>query len=280
MPGTISSSPAPRTRARAFASAEPWIHRAGRWSFFSWPLGVLAFWQWSPAVAGWYFLGAHAVALYGTFRANAQIFGAVVRSFATADREVWLTIDDGPFEEDTRAMLEVLRAHAATATFFLEGARVRKQPHLARAIVEAGHHVANHTETHPVVFSWALGRSSARKEIQNCQEALRAACGAASAAFRPPLGMANPFLHAAARRLGLPVVGWTARGFDGVDRDPARVLGRLLPRLKPGAIFLLHQRKIGSTGAALLEAFLQELAQRGFRCVVPEPARYRTHCPR
>ena len=40
------------------------------------------------------------------------------------------------------------------------------------------------------------------------------------------------------------MIGWSARGYDGIDRDPERVAARLLARLAPGAILLLHQRPV------------------------------------
>lgn len=209
------------------------------------------------------------LALYSALRANSQIFGKVVQRFRTTEREAWITIDDGPFPEDTKTMLEVLARQEARATFFLEGARVQAAPELARRITAAGHSLGNHSHTHPVGSFWAYGIWQARRELHSCSEALRAAAGVEPVGFRPPVGMANGFVHLAARRLGLAVIGWKARGYDGLDRDPERVTARLLARLSPGAILLLHQRAHGSGSAAILERLLTAMRERGYRCVVP-----------
>ncbi len=247
---------------------------AGFWYFCTWPLGCAALWAWSPVAACAHFAGTHTLALYGALRANSQIFGNVVRRFATTEREAWITIDDGPFPEDTEALLEVLARQGVAATFFLEGARVQAAPGLARRIVAAGHTLGNHSQTHPVSRFWALGPGAARREIGACSEALRAAADVEAVGFRAPVGMANGFVHLVARRLGLAVIGWKARGYDGLDRDPERVTNRLLARLSPGAILLLHQRAHGAGSAVILDRLLTALRERGYRCVVPSVNRF------
>ena len=248
--------------------------RLGFWYFCTWPIGCGALWRWSPTTAFAHFAGTHTLALYSALRANSQIFGNVVRRFATNEREAWITIDDGPFPDDTTALLEVLARQDVPATFFLEGARVRSAPELARRIAAAGHSLGNHSHTHPVGRFWALGPRGARRELSACSEALRAAAGVEPVGFRPPVGMANGFVHLIARRLGLPVIGWNARGYDGLDRDPARVTARLLARLAPGAILLLHQHAHGAASAAILDRLLTALRERGYRCVLPSADRF------
>ena len=119
---------------------------------------------------------------------------------------------------------------------------------LVQRIVEEGHTVANHSHTHPVARFWGVGPWGARREIAQCTAALAEAVGEQPVGFRPPVGMANGFVHMAANRLGLPIIGWSARGFDGIDRDPARVEARLLRKLFPGAIVLFHQRPLRPCG--------------------------------
>ena len=83
--------------------------------------------------------------VYPAIRANCQWFGPVVTRFRTPEKAVWLTIDDGPHPEDTLELLKLLKKHNARATFFVIGERVQKYPELARAILNEGHTLANHT---------------------------------------------------------------------------------------------------------------------------------------
>ena len=76
--------------------------------------------------------------------------------FETTQREVWLTIDDGPDPVDTPRLLEILRRFEARATFFVIGERAARFGAELEAIRAAGHEIANHTARHPSATFWCL----------------------------------------------------------------------------------------------------------------------------
>src|SRR3982750_4715254 len=82
---------------------------------------------------------SHVLLLYATLSANCQWLGPVMRSFETAEQEVWLTIDDGPSPAHTIAMLDLLDRFDARATFFVIGTHAEKYPHLVTEILTRGH---------------------------------------------------------------------------------------------------------------------------------------------
>jgi hypothetical protein len=133
--------------------------------------------------------------VYPAIRANCRWFGPVIIRFRTQKKAVWLTIDDGPHPQDTPELLRLLKKRNAQATFFVVGRQVQKYPELAQAILRDGHTLANHTQTHPVLFFWSLLETRLTKEIDQCNKALREATGEQSRWFRAPAGMANLFLH-------------------------------------------------------------------------------------
>ena len=92
-------------------------------------------WGWQAAIPVW--LGSHGLLLWGTFRPGSPVLAPVLTRLPTQRREVWLTIDDGP-SADTPAILDLLDAHGAKATFFLVGVRAVAQPALVRDIVRLG----------------------------------------------------------------------------------------------------------------------------------------------
>ena len=63
-------------------------------------------------------------------------------------KTMYLTFDDGPSEENTAAVLDILKAHDIKATFFLVGENVERHPDMARRIVEEGHTVGIHCYRH------------------------------------------------------------------------------------------------------------------------------------
>ena len=252
------------------------------------PLALWPAWAHSSA-AGWGAVGAcaaaHGALAGATLRPNNAVFGPVVTHFEPAGDEVWLTIDDGPDPHDTPRLLDLFDAQPGgpvRATFFLRGDRARAHPALVEEIVRRGHGVGNHTFSHPQATFWCAGPRRLAREIGGCSEALRSITGRAPTLFRAPVGHVNPFVHRAAARCGLRLVGWSARGFDGVDRhaaDPAGVVARILVGLRPGAIILLHEGRRGPGGEAVnvqsAKQLLAALAERRWRAVVPDPARWR-----
>jgi peptidoglycan/xylan/chitin deacetylase (PgdA/CDA1 family) len=220
-----------------------------------------------------HFLGQGLV-IYPTLRPNCGWFGSVARHFRTNRQEVWVTIDDGPHSTDTPKILELLRLHETRATFFVIGEHVRAHPHLTRAILEQGHTLGNHTATHPTARFWGLWKSAAAREIDGGTAAVQEATGTVPTWFRAPVGMANPFVHQVIRERGLKLIGWSARGFDTVERDVAKIVEKILRDIRPGAIVLLHEGGTTDNGQPVsvlaLEAILTRLKAEGYKCVVPQ----------
>lgn len=153
--------------------------------------------------------------------------------------EVALTIDDGPDPEVTPAVLDLLDALGARATFFCIAERARAHPSLCRAIAQRGHAVENHSNRHRHNFA-LLGPRGYARELQAAQIALGEITGQVPAFFRAPAGLRNPFLGPALARQGLLLASWTRRGFDTRETRAAVVLQRLLRDLRGGDILLLH----------------------------------------
>jgi peptidoglycan-N-acetylglucosamine deacetylase len=223
---------------------------------------------------------SHVFLLYPTLVPNCQWFGPVLRSFETSEPEVWLTIDDGPSPAHTGAILDLLDRFQARATFFLIGKNAEQHPHLVTEILTRGHEIANHTYTHPSASFWIAGPRRTAAEIDRCTELLRTAPDRPARFFRAPVGLKNVFVHPELERRGLRLIGWTVRGLDTVRRDPVRVAERIVQQIKPGAIVVLHEgqraEKDPEFNLRCLELTLSALAERGYRCVIPEPEQLRT----
>jgi peptidoglycan/xylan/chitin deacetylase (PgdA/CDA1 family) len=186
--------------------------------------------------------------------------------------EVAITIDDGPDPQVTPAVLDLLDAHHARATFFCIAAHAQAHPQLCRDIVRRGHSVQNHSQRHSHTFS-LLGPRGMAREIAQAQDTLGQITGQAPRFFRAPAGLRNLFLAPVLHRLDLQLVSWTRRGFDTARTEPAGVLARLTHRLAAGDIVLLHD---GNSALApsgkpvvleVLPGLLQRFGQAGLRTV-------------
>ena len=254
----------------------PDLHRPPRYPH-AWAGGLLL--SQALVAALWWRLGAHwgvpamvashLAFVWGTLVPDSRLFSPVLTRLPTKARVVWLTIDDGP-SEDTAAVLDLLDAHAARATFFLVGERALARPDLVREIARRGHGIGNHSHAHPQAWFWALGPRRMRAEIERTQAVIESVTGQAPRWFRAVVGMANPFVAAPLRDLGLARVGWSARGFDAVASDPAATVARIERGLQPGAIVLLHEGARHGRNVETLARLLQRLDAQGYRCVLPD----------
>ncbi len=232
-------------------------------------LGAAIFFIVAVAFRPWLALGvlflSHMLILFPTLVANCQWWGPVVTCFETDQREVWLTIDDGPDPIHTPRMIEILQRFEAKATFFVIGQKVAKFPQEMEAIRAAGHDIANHTATHPSGTFWCLPPGRIASEIDRCD--------VSSKYFRAPAGMKNFLVHPLLKRRKLLLIGWTVRGLDTVSQDPDAVGARILRAVKPGAILLLHEghrtARDPDFHPRCLERTLAALRKANYRCVLP-----------
>ena len=214
--------------------------------------------------------GYLALVFAGALAPGLGMFADVVARGPRGARGVALTFDDGPHPVHTRAVLALLDRAGARATFFVLGAKAEAHPEVVRESAARGHLVALHGFAHD---RWLALRSLARvrAELERGVAALAAITGERPRFYRPPVGQTNPRIARAAEDLGLTIVGWSARGRDGVRTTAARVVARVVPRLEDGAIVLLHDAAERDdrvpVAPAALPAILDAIAARQLDCV-------------
>ncbi|MCF3651470.1 polysaccharide deacetylase family protein [Synoicihabitans lomoniglobus] len=238
--------------------------------------GVVGWWVMPPGVAAVLFFGPDFAVVYQLLVPSSQQLCQVVRRFETSRREIWLTIDDGPDSEDTPRILDLLDQHGARATFFMIGARAERYPGLVAEVVRRGHDVGCHTYSHPVGTFWCAGPRETERQIVDGLRALGAAAAAART-FRAPVGIKSLFLARVLERHDLRCVGWDVRAFDARARHPDPVAVRVLRRVRPGAIILMHEgpQMFPATRVNALALVLKGLRDQGYACVVPPAAKWR-----
>jgi peptidoglycan/xylan/chitin deacetylase (PgdA/CDA1 family) len=195
--------------------------------------------------------------------------------FGVRDRTeagVALTFDDGPHPEGTPAVLDVLAAAGATATFFLVGEQVERNPRLAAEILAAGHEIGLHCHRHRSLLR--LTPAQLRSDLRRALAAIGDATGVSPRFYRPPYGIFNASAFGAARTIGCEPVLWTRNGRDWQATATARsIAARVTRRLSAGDVLLLHDADdYGSPGswrrtADALPLVLEEIERRRLRTV-------------
>ncbi|TQJ09171.1 peptidoglycan/xylan/chitin deacetylase (PgdA/CDA1 family) [Lapillicoccus jejuensis] len=168
----------------------------------------------------------------------APVVGSV-RSSRCEDR-VALTLDDGPDDAVTPALLELLAARGVRASFFVLALRAQRRPDLVRRMLDDGHEVALHGDDHRRVST--MSYPEARSYLDTARDRLEQVTGSPVRRFRPPYGSQSVRSYVAARVAGLQVCVWSADAQDWVDRSGEEVSRDAVSAVSPGGILLLHER--------------------------------------
>ena len=213
---------------------------------------------------------------YGAFEPQSSEFGRTFWSGDPGQKLVALTFDDGPNEPYTGRVLDVLRREHVHATFFLIGQNVRRLPHTVARIVEEGHAVGNHTDSHPMAFA-LRPEAELKSEIDAAERTIHAAGGIYPRLFRPPNGVRSPWLMSVLRQDSLVAVTWDDAPSDWEALPAAELVKRTLAQAHPGSIILLHDGLNLTAGAnqsetvQALPQIIEGLRARGYRFgTVPE----------
>lgn len=155
-------------------------------------------------------------------------------------KRVALSFDDGPDPDVTPAVLDALAAAGARATFFVIGQKLAAQAALGRRIADEGHELGNHSWRHSRWQNF-YGTRALHDEIQRCNAAIADITGTdRKPLYRAPIGLKSPPLARAAARAGIKICAWSLHARDTRDMPAARVASRVLDRVRPGDIILMH----------------------------------------
>lgn len=165
-------------------------------------------------------------------------FLPVVSRGRTDKRAVAITFDDGPDPESTPALLHLLSKYDAKATFYVTGRRAGKYPDLIRKIISGGHTIGNHTYRHDN-FIMAKSIKAIKLEIEKTQQVLQE-LGISPLTFRPPVGVTSPKLAPVLEEVGMYAVNFSRRAGDRGNRQIRALADKILKRLRPGDIIMLH----------------------------------------
>jgi peptidoglycan/xylan/chitin deacetylase (PgdA/CDA1 family) len=175
---------------------------------------------------------------YQSMAPTGQWYGKTFTGISRKSKQLALTYDDGPNDQHTLRLLDVLTKYNVRATFFLIGRFVQQRPDIVREVAKAGHVIGNHTFTHPQLIFRT--RAQMRDEILQCKRAIQDAIGEHSNLFRPPYGGRRPATLRVARELGLNPVMWNITAYDWNAPSAEDVERKVTARIRGGSVILLH----------------------------------------
>jgi len=208
----------------------------------------------------------------GVARPSSSLFYPTVTHGPRDSGSVALSFDDGPDPEVTPAVLDALAMYDARATFFSIGRSLEEHPQLGRRVVAEGHELGNHSWRHSRWQNF-FGAGEQAREIERGAQAIAAVTGHhGMPLYRPPIGLKSPRLARAAYRHELTLVAWSLHSRDTRTADPERTAQRVLERIRPGDIVLMHDGhdlpgRHRPACAQAVPLILEGLRQKGLRCV-------------
>jgi peptidoglycan-N-acetylglucosamine deacetylase len=209
----------------------------------------------SPWLAGIPLLLFVLLCLAAPFFPQWGFFLPVISRSRTGSKAVALTFDDGPSPGSTPLILDLLERYHLQATFFVVGKEAEKYPELIAEIVARGHTIGNHSWQHDN-FLMLKSRERLRQDIQRTQQLL-ISYGVRPLLFRPPTGITGPRLKPVLEDAGLLTVTFSCRPFDYGNKKLDNLADRVMEKIKPGDIILLHDLPPETDGAN--QTWLNEL---------------------
>ena len=180
-------------------------------------------------------------------------------------KEIYITFDAGFENGNTERILDALKKHGVKATFFLVGNYFETQPELVKRMAEEGHTIGNHTYSHPDM-SKISDLNSFQKEMKEVETLYREITGQEMTKYyRPPQGKYSTENLKMAQQLGYQTFFWSLAYVDWYqDQQPTKeeAFSKLLPRIHPGAIVLLHNTS--ATNGNILDELLAKWEEQGY----------------
>ncbi|NLE35645.1 MAG: polysaccharide deacetylase family protein [Bacteroidales bacterium] len=185
----------------------------------------------------------------------AIIYPDAIYTIRSSGRKLYLTFDDGPDEESTPRILDILKSHKVRATFFCTGSRVSGAPGLFARMVAEGHTIGNHG------FSHLNGLKTPVRTY--CSDVFRGRDITCSNLFRPPYGRLRVRQYRIIERT-MQVVFWDVMPYDfdpGITANESYNI--LVKRIRPGSVIVLHDKPT-STALEYLDRFLEKALAEGY----------------
>ncbi len=186
------------------------------------------------------------------------------------DHEVVLTFDDGPWPENTPAVIKALQDNCAKATFFEIGEHATWHPEITRMVAAAGMTVGSHTWSHK-----DLARNPYAKDPEQAKAEIEMGVSAVAGALNGPIApfFRFPDLQQPADMityLGSRNIATFSTDIDTFDfklHKPEDVVKSLMTKLAKNGkgIILMHDFQKGTAEA--MPEILKQLKAGGYKIV-------------
>jgi len=188
------------------------------------------------------------------------LYPEAVFRIKTTEKVLYLTFDDGPYQESTPGLLELLNRHVIKSTFFCTGTHAEKLPVLIEKIKSDGHLIGNHGYSH--LNGWETNVD------EYVADTVSAARFTSDKLFRPPFGRIKISQYNQLKK-SYRIYFWDLMPIDfDSSFGPENSLRILKKKIRPGSVIVLHDTN-KSCANIILEEFILFAKSEGYRFELP-----------
>lgn len=202
-------------------------------------------------------------------RADFEKLGYIIWEVKTEQKKIALTFDDGPSEDHTKKILELLATYHARATFFVVGQKVKEHPEILKQTYDEGHEIGNHTYKH-LMMNKKTSLDRLTQEINDTGTEIKRVIGYTPKLFRPPGGVYNERSVQLTNELGYTTIlwSWHQDTYDWKHPGVRKIADKVIRNARNGDIVLMHDFNPGTDQTLnALKIILPTLIERGFEFV-------------
>lgn len=179
-----------------------------------------------------------------------------------AEKKVALTFDDGPDNDLTPKLLDILKKYNVKVSFFVIGSRVDNAPGVLKRAVEEGHVVLNHSFSHPEFRK--IDTNAVKKEILDNEDKIYSAIGLRPAIVRPPYGSVDQRVVNTIKELGYKTALWSIDTLDWQNRNKDKIISIVTSSVKPEDIILMHMNEDKTATLEAVPELIEKLKKCGY----------------
>ena len=157
----------------------------------------------------------------------------------------------------------MLADYGVKCTFFVVGNWADQYPEQAKAIVESGNELMNHSNAHDHYNSLTADQIIA--DVNTCNDKIAALTGVRPTLIRCPFGEYDDHVISAIRSIGMEPIQWDVDSLDWKDYDAGTICKRVRDKLAPGSIVLFHNAALHTPEA--LPSVLEHMIREGYTVV-------------
>ena len=174
------------------------------------------------------------------------------------DKSIYLTFDDGPVDEVTPYVIDILDQYNAKATFFCVGENIEQNPEIFKRLKDQGHSIGSHSHNH--LSGWATENKQYLTNVDKAAKLSR------SNLFRPPYGRIK-LSQAKKIQENYQIIMWDVLSGDFDPKvTPKQCFNNVVSNAQSGSIVVFHDsQKSYNVLKEVLPKVLEHYASLGYQ---------------